>query len=399
MAQMNRRAILVTACLVFFGLGMVTAALGPVLPDLAERAGSDLATIGSVFTMIFFGALLAQAAAGPIGDRLGMHRVLLVGLLMMAAGTLGLALSTSLAATLGLAFAAGLGHGAVDLGANVWIAAVFERRSVSALNVLNVFFGLGAFAGPAIAGLSLNLWGSGLPALWVGAAGLAAVLPFLLRMRPGKSEPVERPDEYPVNPGRSNGLYGSALLWGLGFLILTYVGTENGVGGWTTTYVARTTALSLDQAALAASGFWLALTGGRVVSALVGLRLQPQDLLAVSLTGAAAGGALLVGSMGNAALTILATLLLGFSFGAVYPTTIAITTARFQQGPGKAAGLVAAMGSVGGMALPWLQGILLERVRPAASAWFTLAGACALFALALIIRAVLNARDRKTPSS
>jgi hypothetical protein len=48
------------------------------------------------------------------------------------------------------------------------------------------------------------------------------------------------------------------------------------------------------------------------------------------------------------------------------------------------------MGSVGGMALPWLQGVLLELVHPSTSAWFTLAGAAVLFGLALAIRASLE---------
>jgi fucose permease len=183
-----------------------------------------------------------------------------------------------------------------------------------------------------------------------------------------------------------NGIYRSPFLWGLGLLILLYVGTENGMGGWITTYIQRTTPLRIEQAALVAAGFWLALTAGRIVSAALGLRLTSQSLLTASLLVATLGSLLLVISTGGMVLTILAVLMIGFSFGSIYPTTIALTTALFEQGPGKAASVVAAMGSVGGMALPWLQGVLLVRSGPSASSWFTALASSLMLVLIVIIR-------------
>jgi fucose permease len=377
-----RRTVLVAACLVFFSLGMMTAAMGPVLPDLAKQAGSDLAAIGSVFTAIFFGALLAQLISGPLGDRIGMGLVLTGGVAILAAGTFGITFSRLLPLTLALALLAGLGHGAVDLGANVLVARVFNHRAVSAVNVLNVFFGLGAFAGPAAAGFALKTWATGLPALWISAAPLLVLLPFLIKL--GRT--INERETSVASVATLNGIYRSPFLWGLGLLILLYVGTENGMGGWITTYIQRTTPLRIEQAALVAAGFWLALTAGRIVSAALGLRLTSQSLLTASLLVATLGSLLLVISTGGMVLTILAVLMIGFSFGSIYPTTIALTTALFEQGPGKAASVVAAMGSVGGMALPWLQGVLLVRSGPSASSWFTALASSLMLVLIVIIR-------------
>jgi len=377
-----KRTVLVVACLLFLSLGMMTAAIGPVLPDLAKQTGSDLATIGSLFTAIFFGALLAQVVSGPLGDRIGMGSVVIGGVALLATGTLGITLSHALPLTLALALLAGLGHGSLDLGANVLIARVFNHQAVSALNLLNVFFGLGAFAGPATAGFAIRMWGTGLPALWVSVAILLVLLPFLIRVAipmSGRGSPA-------ATTAAVDGIYRSPLLWGLGLLILVYVGTENGMGGWITTYVTRTTVLKIDQAAMVASGFWLALTAGRILSAVLGLRITSLNLLAASLLAALAGSLVLIASTGIIPLTVVAVLVIGFSFGSIYPTCLAFTTAVFSQGPGKAASVVAAMGSLGGMALPWLQGVLLVRSGPATSSWFTATSSLLMFSLIVIIQ-------------
>lgn len=378
MKNSSPRTILALTCLIFLALGVLTAALGPVLPELAEQTGTDLAAAGTIFTGMFLGALLSHLVSGPLVDKIGHRVVVVVGLVLLAGGVLALTGSRALPLTLALTFVAGLGHGAVDLGANLWIASAYRDRSVAALNLLNFFFGVGAFAGPLLASLFLRRVDTGLPALWVSAGMLAAALPLVLLVRGGN-----RPAEQAAATGATGRrIYGSALLWGLGAIVLLYVGFENGMGGWTTIYVQKTLAMTIETAALVTAGFWLALTAGRMVSAGVGLRVAPERLLLASLAGALGGGLLLAGGMGSLPLTAAGVFLVGFFFGPVYPTMMAITTAAFPAGPGKAVSVVSALGSVGGMSVPWLQGVILNGLGPAASAAFTLSGALAMLALA-----------------
>ncbi len=393
MTKQNKHQILAIACIIFFALGLITAALGPILPELSQQTGASLAEVGAIFTAIFLGALLAQVVSGPLGDRYGQRIVLLGGLLLMGAGTLAFTLGPSLVLVLAMAFLAGFGHGAIDLGGNVLIARVFEARSVSALNLLNLFFGAGAFAGPALVSVSWKILGGGMPVLWM-AAGLMFLLALpLLRMAPAlKTQPIVK-----QTAAQTSSLYRSPLLWMLGVLLLLYVGTENGIGGWTTTYMDRTTPIGISNAALVTSGFWLALTGGRLVSVIAGRWLRSFTLLVTSLAGAAVGGLLMALSTGSTIPSIAAIVLIGFGFGSIYPTTIAITTEKFPNAPGKAASVAAAMGSVGGMLLPWQQGVLLDRVGVNASAWFVALGTLAMLALA--VRIQYNRRSQQVAPS
>jgi fucose permease len=132
-----------------------------------------------------------------------------------------------------------LGHGTIDVSTNVLIAEVFAARSASVLNLLNVFFGVGAVAGPAIAGLTLRVWGTALPVLWLGAGLMLLQAPFVLRLA---SAPSAAHHDDLTAPGVA--LRRSPLLRVFGGLLLLYVGTETGIGGWTTTYMERTTTIS-----------------------------------------------------------------------------------------------------------------------------------------------------------
>jgi fucose permease len=397
------RLTLAISCLVFFSLGWLTAALGPVLPELAGRAGRSLADFGAIFTALFLGALCAQTAAGPISDRVGQRPVQLVGMAIQAIGTLGVLFSRSFPMTLGCALFAGLGHGSVDVATNVLIAEVFPGRSVSALNLLNLFFGVGAVAGPALAGFALATWSTGLPALWAVVVMIVLLWPIVYRFeaagRPAHgSRPLARRAQETgrsgdVPSGKSglhlSGVYASPLLWMLGALLLVYVGMENGMGGWTTTYIQRTTPLKIEVAALVTSGYWLALTVGRLLSTFLGIRLSSHRVLTLSLTLCAVAGPLLALSAGSVVWTIVGVLLLGLGSGAVFPTTLAVITGTFRrQGPGKAASVGAAMGSIGGMSLPWIQGRLMADRGPVASMIFVAASAAVMTLLYWGARAI-----------
>jgi fucose permease len=367
---------MILACLCFLSLGIAISAIGPALPELAARTGSSLEALGGVFSAIFLGALVAQLAAGPLSDRLDQRLVLLAGMALFALGTAGYLLSRSLPLTLACAALAGLGQGALVIGNNLLVARVFADRSTAALNLLNVFFGIGDVVGPALAGLALRGWGSAIPALWLGAALImlpAGLLPRLGRLAPAPAR-AERSRHGPP-------IYRAPLLWALGLLVLVYVGTEISMSGWTATYIQRTTTFDAAAGALVTAGFWLAITVGRVLGALLGARMAPNRLLLICLIGALFGGALLALSVGRPLATIAAVLLLGLSFGPIYPTALALTADGFPDRPGTAVSLVSALGSLGGMLLPWLQGNLLVRGGPLAGALLVAAATLAMLAL------------------
>src|SRR4051812_7399502 len=180
----NRYLVLAVSCAMTFAVGLVAASLGPSLPELATQTGADISQMGNIFTAIFLGSIGSHVAAGPLSDRFGHRPVLIGALVLFAVGIVGVLLSTVFSWTLLSTLVAGLGDGAIIIGSNILVAQAFVHRSGSALNVAAVFFGVGAIVGPAIAGLTLRVWNTALPALWIGVIVLIGVLPFVALLRP-----------------------------------------------------------------------------------------------------------------------------------------------------------------------------------------------------------------------
>lgn len=357
------KATIILSCIVFIALGILTATIGPVLPDLARNTLSTLEAVGSIFTAIFMGAFLAQIAAGTLADRFGPRPVLIVGIVIMIVGMVGVTLSNSIFLMFASGLLAGLGHGAVDISVNLLAARVFQERSTAAVNLVNFFFGVGAVAGPAMASFTINRWNTGIPVIWVGIGVVLLCIPFIGFFM---LSPVDHVSKSAATSS-SAPFYRSPLLWIAGIILFLYVGSENGMGGWTGTYLQQSISMPADQAALIVSGFWMTLTLGRLIAAYVGTKWTADRLMVICLTGAVLSGLMLALTTGNMVLTVTSVLFIGFFFGPVYPTTFSISASLFKESSGKAAGLIVALASLGGMILPPLQGVVLTRLGNQAS--------------------------------
>jgi fucose permease len=246
---------------------------------------------------------------------------------------------------------------------------------VSQLNFLHLFFGLGSVGGPLLVSLALGRWLTGLPALWLAVILLVAISPFVARVR------VPSLAHASQDAAKANRLYHSPVLWSFALLLLLYVGLETGMGGWTTTYLGQTAGMPVQTAALVTAGFWLALTGGRLLVAVGGAHWRGGLVLAVDLSGAVLAAALLVLGADSRVVSIAAIFAVGLAYGSIYPTVVSVVTGIFRESPGKATSVLAASGSVGGMMLPWMQGVLLQYRGPTSTPLWILAGNTAMLGL------------------
>jgi fucose permease len=380
--------ILGLAFLIYLLFGMFTAGVGPVLGELSHQAATSLAAIGGVLTFLFFGSLLAQLAAGPLIDRLGQKPVLIVSLLMLGIGIVALMGAGSLAAMFAWALLTGVGQGGVDMGANLVVADAAPRNSTSALNLLHFFFGMGAFIGPALIALTIGWSGSGL-IVHRGVAGLFLILALaLIAVLEGRAR--GQPDTKVVDaaPSKGSGVYLSPLLWLLGALLLVYVGVEFSIGSWIPSYMNLTTAMNAENGAWVTSAYWAALAAGRLAGAAGGSRLAPTRLLSLGVGGSLLGALGLVLSHAALLPTILCLVWISFSYGTVYPTTVAVATDAFARDRGKAVGVLVALGNVGGIAFPWVAGLLLASVSSYAYVW--------LLVISLVLLAVMILSANRT---
>jgi fucose permease len=387
MPRFSRGATLALVCAIYLAAGVTLASVGPSLAALAANVGQDIAVVGGQFTAFAGGTVLVQFLAAPLSARFGQRVVLLLGLLLMGGGVLGESLSSALLPLLAFAALGGLGFGCILAGGSVLVPRLFPERGTSALNLVNLFFGVGSIIGPLVAGWAATAYGKPQAGLWLGAGLLLALIPATFFAAEGQGGAR--------GAGEAAGPVPWRLVLLLGLLLLVYSGTEIAVGGWAAIYLQATAGIGTGQAAVAVAGFWLALTIGRGLGAVLGLRIGGWRLLGLALTLLLAGAVLLATGVGAVAQSVAALLLIGLACGPVFPTTMAVVAA-VSRGRSAAAGLALGVGNLGGATIPALMGVLVAGPGPGAGAVLVLVMACAL--LGLLAAAAWVGRGELSPT-
>ncbi len=170
------RALALTTFVLWLGASTVL----PLLPEyLRGRGGSD-AVVGLVMGAYFVAALLCQYPAGRLADRIGRRPILLGGLALYAAGSLGFLASPSPTVDIFLRALQGAGAGSAEVAALAMVsgAVALDRRGRAFGSIYGAQLG-----GMAIGPLVGSLVGVGsMDVLFVaaGAAGLVACLPAVV---------------------------------------------------------------------------------------------------------------------------------------------------------------------------------------------------------------------------
>jgi len=130
-----------------------------------------------------------------------------------------------------------------------------------------------------------------------------------------------------------------------------YVGAEVGFGGWIFTYA---TALKLSTATTAAyltSGFWTALTVGRMLAVPIAKRVSYCSLLFVNLAGSLASFALILLFPNSISALITGVCGLGLFMASVFPTLLSFANKEFDL-TGQMTGGFITGASFGAMSVP-----------------------------------------------
>lgn len=386
-APQYRRRIIFLNYSSFVSLGLIGGALGPGLPTLARQMNVGLDAAGGLVSSISVGYLTGGLLAGPLADTLGRRPVYLTALGITAAGLLALLCVPALTLGLLAAFFLGLGQSSIDVSANVVTGDTNREERGAALNRLHFFFGAGALIGPLLVGYSLQL----LNGLWPAFGLIATLILFILAGMSLTPLPAQSPTHSQTD-SNARTVIGRRAFWLLAAFFFLYVGVEVGVGTWAFAFLREGLGTEVTLASWVASGFFLALTGGRLIgSRLVSQKIADEKLVLVGLGGAISGAALLCtgGAVRVVAPLIVGVLAVGFCFGPVYPTALGLAQRRYPKAAGTVVGLLTAMAGLGGSFLPWLQGWLLAR---SGLLWGVAATGVGTVALLVVATAVIPQR-------
>jgi fucose permease len=377
MDEREYRLLHIAAYAALFVIGMYAASFGPVFPFLADDLDISVDTAGLLLTALFFGSILASSSIALALHGRDMRLLTLLGLVSMIAGVTTIGLAPNLWIALVGGAVLGAGDGLVIAALHI-LMAITSKEPAASISRLNLWFAVGAFAGPMWAGGILQATEE--RALVYGGIGVVAAIAFVLMLAaqaPSHSVVAPR-DEKLVLPGNPTA-------WFMGGVLFLYVGAEFGLGSWVSEYAKETTDASVFGAAVLTSGYWGALALGRVASTWYFSRQRDASLLLLaSVAGAGIAALVLALSTGNIAISAAAAFGAGFFLGPVWPTTIAIASSRGEVADTTAATVT--MGNAGGLALPWLQGKVLVGAGPAEGVAVTAALCAVMFVAVAVFR-------------
>src|SRR5580698_7605414 len=161
---------------------MIAAMLGTILPDLSDRFRLTPTQNGTIAFSQALGLIIASVGVGPLLDTEGDKAGLILGLALIVIALFWLPRSGGFRSIVILLFLLGVGGGIAVTGANALVSGgVDDAHRATALNLLNLFFGLGGLATPFI---SANLLKRSSMRLLYLVAGLTAVTLVINIMTP-----------------------------------------------------------------------------------------------------------------------------------------------------------------------------------------------------------------------
>jgi AAHS family 4-hydroxybenzoate transporter-like MFS transporter len=155
--------------------GFDTAIIGYIASDLVQEWGVQKSALGPVMSAALVGLAVGALTAGPMADRIGRKKVLILSILVFGSFSLLTAAATSLNQLTLLRFLTGLGLGAAMPNAATLMSEYApERRRALLVNLMFVGFPIGSSLGGFISAWLIPQYG------WQSVLILGGVMPLVL---------------------------------------------------------------------------------------------------------------------------------------------------------------------------------------------------------------------------
>jgi MFS transporter, FHS family, glucose/mannose:H+ symporter len=371
--------------------GIVLAILGTIfgLPAMRARLQISLAQQGTLFLLLYLGIFVASFLVGPLIDHLGVKANLLTSSLIVALAMILFAGAHSFAAASGAAILLGFGGGGLNTCTNALVSDLYVDRRGPMLNLLGIFFGVGAISIPLMA---VSIEGRfTIPQLFIFCSVLAVVCALWYAL--SSFPPAKANQEFSWRELFEVAKYDGVLL--LAFILFLESGNEACIAGWTSTY-ADNAGYAPRVATLVLAAYWAALMLSRILASGV-LQGIKKSQLVVAAAVLSLGGCVVLLSARSLVALVAGTALIGLSYGPIFPTTLAIAGDRYSQRAGTVFGLMFSIALIGGMMFPWAVGQISQQVSVRAGMIVPAVGAIGIIGLSLAV--LFGERESTAPST
>jgi fucose permease len=346
--------ISVFAGILLFGVSMVL--IGSVLPLLKLRLGLSDIIAGGLFSILPFGLLIGSISFGPITDKYGYRWVLSIACLFLAIGFIGIGHTFSLLLLRISILFFGIGGGVINGATSALISDLSnDNKKIANLNLLGVFFGIGAFCMPLILS-TLN------DELYVLAINIAAMLSVLISL-------LFFLIKYPLSLKKEKISFKLIPLFlkKKVFLIICFFlffqsAFEAIINNWSVSYFTDQLQVPQRDALIALSFSVLGMTLMRILTGGVFRNVKSKTLLQISFSLFIAGIICLFIPSSFIYINTFGLFLIGAGLSPGFPVMLGLTGNMFKEISGTAFSFVMFIALTGNIIINYITGILIEQL-------------------------------------
>lgn len=360
----------------FLLFGVLLVVLGACHSGLASSLELDHTAFGLLGSALSAGIAVGVLVAGPLVDRYPRRPIFLASTLIVAAAVGSVATGMSLGRALLHVAAMGLGAGIFDTLLNALTVERWRENSVRPMAWLHAMVPVGAIATPWLVSQTggAEQWVDFFHA--IGAAFLALSAWVALTRLPSPASRAATGDRVGWAPFLRPAFVALCVVG------LAYVGVEAALTLFAVAYSTAGLELTEAHGQRAISAMWLGILTGRL---LLMLTRGSADARAIALSGLVAASLIAGGTWLGLPHVELLMAACGLALSGVFPLMVALAGQLIPQAPGKAVGLVAGLGSLGGLVLPPLTGAIADATQisiamGSLAAWCVLISAAGLVA-------------------
>ncbi|KAF2440028.1 MFS general substrate transporter [Karstenula rhodostoma CBS 690.94] len=379
----------------FMVTGLFNASIGVMLAPMSRHYTLTDLHVSFIFLCGPIGYVLASPSNASIHSLLGQRGIALIGPLLHTLAALGIAAHPPFPTVLVAFVVNAMGIGLVDGSWCAWAGGLEKANVVSGL--LHGSYSAGAAAGPFVAGLSLGktsmTWWN-----WYYVLAGVSVIELIILATAFRFENAARyhssKSHITLEPGSTSWkeIFKHPGTWFSATFFLTYVGIETAISGWVVSFMVRSRHASTYLASLSSSGFWAGMAIGRLTLGYVTDRIGVRRAAAMYLLCAIAL-LLLFALIGSPIVSIAVMASAGFVMGPLFPSGVVVLSDLLPRELHVAAvSFVASVGQIGGAALPFGIGAVVQGLGIGIFRWVILIFSCIALSV-WILFAQLRPRD------
>ena len=340
----------------------------PIMIEIGESVSQNISNMGLLMTLLSSGFVAGSLLTSLFTRFMPKSYILNISIIFQALFLIIFPLSHSFILMLIVYFTIGMSGGFIETTISLMLPEINKGQAGYYLNISQVFFGIGAFAGPYISSIVVRI-GLNWKLSYYFLAFLSFISFLIFSILRGKCKSLITISDFnSSNTTKSNhdkkikiSALTIKLLLLFSFTMLMYVASEDGLNAWIPTFFRLERGFSAYQASQILSFYWLAIAAGRLFIGLMAKKINLMKItIIISIFGFLSTFAGIM--VENKYLNLIFFMLAGLFYSGIWPNIVALSMQYFKNDKRRDSfvSIIIAVGGIGALISPWMIGSIFK---------------------------------------